>query len=82
MNHNDLVDQWASEFSFKAKIDGYKIPKNIEKYNECVVPIKDEATKEIIKEIAKAVSSYREDGKIPLIIKINGKEIYSNKEDK
>lgn len=82
MNHNDLVDQWAAEFSFKAKIDGYTIPKNIEEGKECVIPIKNKTTEEIIKKITKAVSSYREDGKIPLIIKIDGKEIYSNKEEK
>lgn len=42
----------------------------------------EEIIKEITKEITKAVSSYREYEKIPLIIKIDGEEIYSNKEDK
>ena len=86
MNHNDLVEQWAADFAFNAKIDGYTIPKNIEEGKECVIPIKNKTTEEIIKEITKeitkAVSSYREYEKIPLIIKIDGEEIYSNREDK
>lgn len=65
MNHNDLVDQWASEFSFKAKINGYTIPKNIKEDKECVIPMKNKTTEEIIKGITKAISKYREDGKIP-----------------
>lgn len=65
MNHNDLVDQWALEFSFKAKIDGYTIPKSIEEGKECVIPMKSKTTEEIIKKITKTISSYGEDGKIP-----------------
>lgn len=82
MNHNDLVEKWAAEFAFKVKIDGYIIPKNIEESKECVIPIKNKTTEEITNKITKAISSYREDGKIPLKIIIDGKEVHLNKEEK